>query len=550
MTAVYLDPATIVAGLRELLARKFKRSGRTALMGFLMLKAKEPSPGASFALLSKGPDSVEPELVRFFRVADGTTNPDVNPFGQSDGSVEFLTPGYERRGTYTHLYPGRNLHSIVNAADNGNGFSVSIPSTAASRIATALGEKVPLRATAAFLLRSETFPDPATEEVVTTRFRQLFHLTQDEVDDLFELDTDFKMNFSSTPFVNALSSLPVDLQPKLSTPSHAMAVIAQKDAIALTANNDAELIFEESVRRRLQRAVARTKAVALVGLPGTAKSRLWQAVLNDAVATPSILGLTSPPTYVCYTAEVDWTARTLIGGHYPQQDGQLIFREGYLLQAIRHNQLLWIEEMNRADLDRVLGPVLTFLAGQNVDLGVTSLGGDTSKPMSLGWIDEPESKVIEEKDQRLYLAGSDWRMIGTYNNVDRGRVFPMGSALLRRWALVPIPPISANDLGSLLGKMAISAPVAQAITAAYELHLRMLPIGAAPFLDMARYVGDEAPPAITAVLTSDEQKLLGDAYVIFMGQQLSRLDPERRDEFLISLGAIFGASVASEAAGF
>lgn len=524
-------------------------------MGFLMLKAKEPSKGAEFELYSNGSGSVEPELRRFFRVAPGTPLPDVNPFGQREGAIEFLATGYERRGTYTHLYEGRNLNALLEVTPKDGHFSVRVPDDAAEKIADTLGAKAPLRATAAFLLRDETFQEGATEKDLIDRLKTVFKLTGQDVDALFEDDPGFTVKFSATKFDNSLASLPSDLQPRSPSMSHATTAKAARELVPMAATSDTELVISDDVRRRVRRAVASSKAVGLVGPPGTAKSRLWAEILEEATADPSLLGLESAPSYVCYTAEIDWTARTLIGGYYPQKDGQLVFREGYLLQAIRNNQIFWIDEMNRADLDRVLGPILTFLAGQSVDLGPTHLGGDedgaTPKSMVLYWADEKKSGVKESEDQRVYFVGTDWRMLGTYNNVDRGRVFPMGSALLRRWALVPIPPIDGESFEKLVAKVpSVREPVGKLLRSAYELHLDALPIGPAPFLDMARYVAAEAEPSADPGLTTLERQLLEDAYVLYMGQQLVRLDPERRDQFFDALGGIFGHDLASEAASF
>jgi len=551
----YVSANTVVTALRYLVSQSFKRSGRTALMGFLMLKAKEPSKGAEFELYSNGSQSVEPELRRFFRIAPGTPLPDVNPFGQREGTIEFLATGYERRGTYTHLYEGRNLNALLEVAPKDGHFSIKIPEDASAKIAELLGCKAPLRATAAFLLRHEAFEDGASDEDLVARFKSVFKLSDEDVDALFEDDSGFTVEFSAERFDDSLASLPSDLQPRSPSMSHATTARAAKELVPMAAARDTELVISDDVRRRVQRAVASSKAVGLVGPPGTAKSRLWAEILEEAAADPSLLGLESPPSYVCYTAEIDWTARTLIGGYYPQKDGQLVFREGYLLQAIRNNQIFWIDEMNRADLDRVLGPILTFLAGQSVDLGPTHLGseedGTAPKSMVLMWAKCEKSGVKEDEEQRVYYAGTDWRMLGTYNNVDRGRVFPMGSALLRRWALVPIPPIDADAFEDLLARLPkLREPVAKLLKAAYALHLDALPIGPAPFLDMARYVSAEAESSADAGVTALERQLLGDAYVLYMGQQLVRLDPETREQFFDALGGIFGHDLASEAASF
>jgi MoxR-like ATPase len=523
-------------------------------MGFLMLKAKEPSRGAKFEVYSNGEKSVEPELKRFFRIAPGTPFPDVNPFGQSQGAIEYLSDGYERRGTFTHLYEGRNLEPLLKVEQGDGYFFVRIPNTAAAEIAKRLDAKIPIKAASAFLLRNEAFDPSASDKDLVSRLQAILQLSNQEMSLLFEDDPDFHVEFGKTQYENSLASLPSDLLPRLTNASHATGARAAREIAPAAAVNDLDLVIDSSLRRRVQRAFARSKAIALVGPPGTAKSRLWADVLEKAGSAPSELGLKAPPSYVCYTAEIDWTARTLIGGYYPQGDGQLVFKEGYLLQAIRNNQIFWLEEMNRADLDRVLGPILTFLAGQSVDLGLTHLGDETSetpaKQMTMMWVKGERSEVKEDESQRIYCVGTDWRMLGTYNNVDRGRVFPMGSALLRRWAIVPISPVAPETFRDLLNELGTRVPIAEILTRTYQLHLEALPIGPAPFLDMCRYISDEATKSNDPSLTSEERDLLADAYVLYVGQQLMRLDPEKREEFFNSLGGLLGSNLASEAASF
>ncbi len=543
---VHVSPDSVVAALGKLANEKIGRTERSRLMSLLLLKAKEPEPGAEFELRSSGADSVEPELSRFFRIAPGSRRPDVNPFGRHDGALQYLTPGYERRGTYTHLYDNRALSSLVNAYRKEGRLFVKIPPNAFSGLAAALHSPVPLHATAAFLLRKEEFEQGSTSSTLLERFKDAFNLSDDEIGDLFDPDDRLKLNFSEKRFVDKLDSLPPDLRPHDSGASHASTLAAQ-ELVEVTHPNDVDLVIGDDVWRRVRRAVASSKAVALVGLPGTAKSALWADLLDQAAEDPSCLGLVNSPRYVCYTAEIDWTARTLIGGHYPDQSGQLVFREGYLLAAIRENLMLWIDEMNRADLDRILGPVLTFLAGQSVDLDQTHLGGGgDTKSMLLTWSDEPNSRMQEDDERRVYSAGTDWRIVGTYNNVDRGRVFPMGSALTRRWAIVPVPPIGPDDFEELLINLDCREPVAGKLKDVYRMHLDRLPIGPAPFIDMARYVALEDPSPTDNFVTTWETVLLQDAYLIYMGQQMVRLDPDERNEFLRDLEDILGARLARE----
>ena len=49
-----------------------------------------------------------------------------------------------------------------------------------------------------------------------------------------------------------------------------------------------------------------------------------------------------------------------------------------------------------------------------------------------------------------YLAGKDWRLLGTYNALDAQRVFRFGSALGRRFARVPVPAIDTATFAAVL----------------------------------------------------------------------------------------------------
>ncbi|MUT70829.1 AAA family ATPase [Stutzerimonas frequens] len=551
--SAYISPDTVRNSLTELLARPYRKVGRTAVMGWLLLHAKLPAGSRTVTITSQGPTSVEPELKRFFSIAPGTPLPYINPFGMADKAPEYLTVGYERRGTYTHLYPSRNLERFLKIEKKDEAFEVTIPQTAATEIHTKLGDKIPWQAAAGFLLRHEAFDPTDQDPEIKARLKTVFQITDEEFDALFVDSPEITLALGQEEFIDTLSSLPSALQPKINASSHSSMARAGRELVSLASpSNDVELTISDELRRRIQRAVQRSKAIALLGPPGTAKSTIWAKLLEEAVADPQILGVKSPPSYLCYTAEVDWTARTIIGGYYPQEDGRLVFREGYLLQAIRNNQIFWIDEMNRADLDRVLGPALTFLAGQNVDLGPDHLGTGASKSMVLVWSKDEHSGMKEDDEQRVYFAGTNWRMIGTYNNVDRGRVFPMGSALLRRWALIPVPPLPWEEVRNLLQQVGgLQKAVVDILARAYQMHRDFLQIGPAPFIEMAHYVAEaDLETSDDGPATGEELELLRDAYVIYMGQQVSRIDPERRKEFLDAITNIFGAQLALEVGSF
>lgn len=547
--ACYLTPDSVIRGLRHLLNIKFPRTQRTCLMGYLAIHAKA-GRGKTVRVKAVGPESVDAELVRLFAIAPGTMRPFVNPFGKREGRLEYLGPEYARHGAYTHLYEGRTLTKFLDVTKDGDAHVVRIPADAAEKIAEI---KVPLEPALAFLLRNEQFEQGADREVLRDRGRQVLGLTDAEMNSLFVSDEDFDVVFGVKPFGNTLAEMPLDLQPPVSNVSHAATAHVSKSLVSVAPRSSIQLSIEPSIERRIRGAFRTSKAIALVGPPGTAKSWMLEDILEDAAIDPGSLGFSKPPQYDRHTAEVDWSARTLIGGYYPLADGRLVWQEGHLLRAIREGRSLWLEEMNRADLDRVLGPIFTFLAGQRVDLGPTHLadgGGDgvgeqCAKSMVLVWADGPDSGVMEDAEQRVYYVGTDWRLLGTYNNTDLGRVFPMGSALTRRWAIVPVAPLAPEQLLEVLGQVSnLPDGAANLIVNTYAMHLGVVPIGPAPFMAMADYVARNATfegDGAHALTTH-----LQDAYLLYLGQQLRRLDPERRETFIDGLAGILGRGLADE----
>src|SRR4051812_35743889 len=105
----YISPETVVRAIRALIATGISRRARPSLLGYLVLKAREASPGASIEVRSSGPGSLKPELDSFFGLAPERHLPYVNPFGVREGRPHWLTGGMERWGLYTWLYPGRPL---------------------------------------------------------------------------------------------------------------------------------------------------------------------------------------------------------------------------------------------------------------------------------------------------------------------------------------------------------------------------------------------------------------------------------------------------------
>lgn len=298
-------------------------------------------------------------------------------------------------------------------------------------------------------------------------------------------------------------------------------------------------IIDRRIRRMLQNAIASSKAIMLVGPPGTGKSTLVAEIVKECEANPSAFGMTRPHLLSTVTPDESWTTRELVGGTTVDDKGQLYFSPGHVLQAIEADKWLLLDEANRADLDKIFGGLLTWLSGQQVAVGRKTPGSPTE--ITLSWSDDPRSQV--DHDRTTYRAGKEWRLIGTYNSLDAHRVFRMGLALSRRFAQVPVSPPPVDQFRDIVGQRLegvlegdIGDHVAEIVARVYEIHAgsSAAALGPAPFLSILEYVGAaiEAEPLDLRIAGNKEatDELVAEAYLSSFGTWLARLDDEVLDE--------------------
>jgi len=324
------------------------------------------------------------------------------------------------------------------------------------------------------------------------------------------------------------------------------------------------LVVGARIRRMIRLAIASAPAVMLVGPPGTGKTTLLQQVLDEIAADPSAYGFKHEPSSKWVTPEESWTTRELVGGETVDESGRLRFALGRVLEAIREDEWLVLDEANRADMDKIFGGLLTWLAGHPVELGRASTDAD-APTVRLGWSDTAESKVegverLAAKDPGTdpieFLAGREWRLLGTYNALDAQRVFRFGQALGRRFVRVPIPALSIEEFADALEGHAHALPVEveEAVKACvvglYAAHYaaQETTLGPALFFWMPEYVrvglelglledvegdayedvelvdGQTGSHALSAV-----DQLLAEAYLSAAGVWLSKLEDEELD---------------------
>lgn len=297
------------------------------------------------------------------------------------------------------------------------------------------------------------------------------------------------------------------------------------------------------VERMLRLAIKTTASILLVGPPGTGKGTLLKWALEKVASEPETFGFEPgfDPDPMWRTPDESWTSFELIGGLAPDPaDGKLRWTPGALLSAIDEKRWLILDETNRGDMDKIMGALLTWLSDQEVEVGRSETHG--GEAIHIGWGEERQSIVLKDENQQRYLAGTDFRLFGTYNPQDAQRVFRFGQALSRRFVIIPVPAIKPGQFTQLLEETVPNLPAdaVAAITGLYSAHLadNTTALGPAVFLRMALYLLAGLPPDGASGTAADAEddadtpllpELLAEAYVMGVGRYLAGFDDRTFD---------------------
>jgi MoxR-like ATPase len=203
-------------------------------------------------------------------------------------------------------------------------------------------------------------------------------------------------------------------------------------AHAVTLISERNLIFpdvEDLVRRCI--LGLRLGHLVLQGPPGTGKTtlaRVLAMVFNVALEETTATG--------------DWSSYQVIGGLRPDREQRLTPVLGSVSSAILEcaNQVqaaeaddaegdepqatwLLIDEFNRADIDKAIGPLYTLLSSMNASHLERS-------PLELWFNAKPEA-------HHLWMPGR-FRIIGAMNDVDTSFVNPISQGLTRRFEFIVV----------------------------------------------------------------------------------------------------------------
>lgn len=391
---------------------------------------------------------------------------------------------------------------------------------ARSRLVSASPDTPSKEALTALLVRNIDFPQSATWDEAHTKAQTILGLKPSEYDELTDNAVTLNQPLIKTPEWS-MAAIPETLKPVATTTIQT----PQKASSAPGHSAPTTMVIEKRTERMIRRAVARFPFILLVGPPGTGKGTLVSWITEQVRSDPESFAFESgfDPDPIWRTPDESWSAFDLIGGLAPDETGALRWSPGTLPNAVAEDRWLVLDETNRADMDKIMGPLLTWLSMQKVEIGRDT--AHDGKPVFLDWTDYPTSSV----EDGTYSAGSAWRLLGTYNPADAQRVFRMGLALSRRFVVIPVPALDTASFTTLLSKKFpdLDQDLSDAVSALYAAHFAdpRTQLGPAIFLRIAEY--------IVGGPTADEpEELIDEAYVMNLGKYVAAYD----DAVLDALG--------------
>jgi len=183
--------------------------------------------------------------------------------------------------------------------------------------------------------------------------------------------------------------------------------------------------------------IKRRRFVILEGVPGTGKTHIFKEIKRQ--------GYFHVTRFLTFHPSSDYSS--FIGGIRPgEKDDELIFNptKGHLLKILEEADekgkpvLLWIDELNRANVPRVFGDLISLIGNSDppaLQIHNAGLKGD-------------RLKLTDNQKKNLHI-------VATMNTSDRS-VTPLDAALRRRFSFVRLQPMNKQELrkiNSAFGKL-------------------------------------------------------------------------------------------------
>lgn len=240
--------------------------------------------------------------------------------------------------------------------------------------------------------------------------------------------------------------------------------------------------IDPAVYRQINAALRSGKQhIMLYGPPGTGKTSLARWIASSLPGGD----------WTLVTGSSDWSSQDIIGGYQPVGNGDVDFVPGILLRDF--DRPLIIDEMNRCDIDKVIGPLFTVLSGQQTTLPYrTDIKDKKSAPYAI--LPRPKPNPADHE----FAPGPAWRLIATINSIDKASLYQMSYALARRfgWVYVDAPQDLAQfvtdylvSIGVPNGPAGSSVPLAELWSAINAARV----IGPAPIIDAIKAIREIAP---------------------------------------------------------
>lgn len=237
-----------------------------------------------------------------------------------------------------------------------------------------------------------------------------------------------------------------------------------------------ELIgIDPEVYRQINAALkAGVRHLMFYGPPGTGKTTIALRVGGDLAERCKLI-----------TGSADFTSQDILGGYIPLENGKLKFFPGVLLENF--DKPLIFDELNRCDIDKVIGPLFTVLSGQS-----------TTLPYLVDPSDEKSARIeIQPRGvpdlPRAFAPGPAWKLIATINSIDKASLYQMSYALTRRfaWIYVDVPKDTSGFIREYVARGKGEGPTPDGpvpLGQIWDAVNEVRPIGPAPILDVMRLI--------------------------------------------------------------